>query len=220
VERRIEKLEYSDLINRARKQGCSLFTILLAGVARAFVDFVGSDSNQSIKILIPCDLRRLDKSNNEGVIQHQSATASLTFDVARKYDFSVTLKNAALARRGMRKGVYGVSNPITSMIFKRLSYSTARKIIAKGFADSMKKPVPMIFSHLGRIECDHMKFDSTLPERILVICGSNPMPLLLVVGVEYRGALSIAAGFQSDSINKHEMQVFLDNIASQLMPDS
>jgi hypothetical protein len=61
-----------------------------------------------------------------------------------------------------------------------------------------------------------VRFDGIAPERVLLIGGWMPMPVLLIVGLEYRRTLSLSVGFQDEDIPDARVRGFLDGIVAQI----
>lgn len=63
---------------------------------------------------------------------------------------------------------------------------------------------------------ERVRCDGVAPERVLLIGGWMPMPVLLIVGLEYRRTLSLSVGFQDSDIPAERVRGFLDGIVAQM----
>jgi hypothetical protein len=144
------------------------------------------------------------------------ASAALIFQPARHDPFTVTLENAKREVERLRRGMRGAMNPIAVSLVRRLSHATKRRLTEKALRAKFRSPVPLTFSHAGRVQEERVRFDGTAPERVLLIGGWMPMPVFLIVGLEYRGTLSLSVGFQDHDIPAEKVRGFLEGIVEQI----
>lgn len=206
-----------DAIGRfASANGGSVFTVLVAAMARAFVDFAGDGARRPFHVQTVTDLRRFTPAHERPPLRNMVASAPLIFDPARREPFAVTLENAKREVERLRRGMRGAMNPIAASLVRRLSHATKRRATEKALRAKFRGPVPLTFSHAGRVREERLRFDGLAPERVLLIGGWMPMPVLLIVGLEYRGTLSLSVGFQDDDIPAARVRGFLDGIVAEL----
>ena len=217
VEGRIGPAELDAMNNLARRDGTSEFTLLIAAMGRAFVDFAGPETSQPFHVQTVTNLRRFAPKSERPPIYNMLAHASVIFDPAREAPFAVTLENAKREMERLRgAGVRGVLNPLAALLVRHLSYAAKRSLSEKAFRSRFRQPVPLTFSHAGRVDEARTRFDGTAPERILLIGGVLPMPVLLIAGMEYRRNLLLSIGYQADDISGERLRRFADGIAAQI----
>ncbi|MCW5735066.1 MAG: hypothetical protein KIS73_13115 [Enhydrobacter sp.] len=216
IDRRIGPSDLDAIGRFARSNGSSVFALLVSAMARAFVDFAGVDANRPIQIQTVTDLRRFVQAHERPPIRNMVASASLIFRPARHEPFTVTLENAKREVERLRTGMRGAMNPIAVSLVRRLSHATKRRLTEKALRAKFRGPVPLTFSHAGRVQEERVRFDGIAPERVLLIGGWMPMPVLLIVGLEYRRTLSLSVGFQDNDIPSERVRGFLDGIVGQM----
>lgn len=216
VDRRIDPSDMEVIGRLARSNASNVFTVLVAAMARAFVDFAGADANRPFHVQTVTDLRRFAPVHERPPIRNMVASASLVFDPAHDKPFAATLDNAKREVERLKTGMRGAMNPVAVWLLRRLSYATKRRLSEKAFRGKFRNAIPLTFSHAGVVEEDRVRFDGTAPERALLIGGCLPMPVLLIVGLEYRRTLSLSVGFQNDDIPGERLRGFLDSIVKQI----
>ena len=216
IDRQVSATEFEAMGRFARANGSSVFTLLVAAMARAFVDFAGVDPGRPFQMQTVTDLRRFTRAHERPPLRNMVASASLLFDPARHAPFTATLENARRELDRMRWGMRGAMNPIAASLVQRLSPATKRQATEKALRGKFRRPVPLTFSHSGRVDERRLLFDGVAPDRVLLIGGWMPMPVLLIVGLEYRGALSLSVGFQDHDIPTARARAFLDGIVAQV----
>ena len=216
VEGRIGPSDLDAMDRLASGNATSVFTVLIAAMGRAFVDFAGADASLPFHVQTVTNLRRFAPPPERAPIRNMVAHASVIFDPARDAPFAVTLENAKREMERLRAGMRGALNPAAVWLLRRLSYATKRRLSEKAFHSRFRNPVPMTFSHAGRVEEERVRFDGIAPERVMLIGGCLPMPVLLVVGLEYRRNLLLSVGFQQDDISGERLRGFVEGIVRQI----
>jgi hypothetical protein len=219
IDRRVGPSELDAIGHFASGNSSSVFTVLVSAMARAFVDFAGVDAGRPFHVQTVTDLRRFTAAHQRPPIRNMVASASLIFRPARHDPFTVTLENAKREVERLRLGMRGAMNPIAASLVRRLSHATKRRLTEKALRAKFRSPVPLTFSHAGRVQEERVRFDGVAPERVLLIGGWMPMPVLLIVGLEYRHTLSLSVGFQEDDIPAERVRGFLDGIVGQIPID-
>lgn len=200
----------------ASRNGSSVFTVLVAAMARAFVDFAGADPKRPFQVETVTNLRRFTPPVERPPIRNMVASASMIFQPAVDRPFVATLENAKREMENVRAGMRGALNPVVVSMLRRMSYATKRRLTEKALRGKFRKPVPLTFSHAGRVQPERLGFDGIAPERAMIIGGCLPIPVFLIVGLEYRGTLSLSVGFQGDDIPAERVRGFLDGVVAQI----
>ena len=219
VDRWVEPADMDAVRRLASHHATSVFAILVSATARAFVDFADADPNRPFHVQTATDLRRFAPTPERPPVRNMATLASMTFHPARQHGFAVTLENTKQEVERLRAGMRGAMNPIAVSVLRRLSYATKRRLTEKAFRGKFRNAIPPTFSYVGRVREDMVRLDTTSPDRVLMIGGCLPMPVLLVLGLEYRGGLSLSIGFQKDDIAADKLRRFVDDIVDHIPLD-
>jgi NRPS condensation-like uncharacterized protein len=219
VSRRFSEAEFADVGRAARMLGATRFAVLLAGFARAFVDLVQPAAQGPMRVMTPANLRRYTKAvHARPSIRNIVVYASCLFDPARHSDFATSVRNVTDGLERMKRGMYGAPNPLAVMALK-LPYGLKRRLVEMAIRRNMTLPIPPTFSHVGYVPEERLQFDTQTPDDLMLLAGALPLPPLIVAGIEYRGRLSLATGYQSADLPTSRMRDFLKSITAELPPE-
>ena len=216
VERRIEPEELEAIDRLAAAHGCGRMDVLVAGLARAYADFVGGAPGEAFRVIMPSNLRRFTAGARRPPIRNMAGFATMTFDAAREAPFGRTLEGAVREAARVKAGLSGAMNPVAAALLGRMSFARKQRMIEGAIRRGMGKPAPPTFTNVGRLHEGRARFDAAGPETVMLLGGAYPMPMLVVGGVEYRRSLSLAVAFQEDGIPRARMQGLVDDMVNQI----
>lgn len=216
AERRIDPTELAAIDQLAAAHGTTRFGVLIAGMGRAFAAFAPAPPGTPFRLMLATNLRRFTPPARRPAIRNLSAVASILFDPAPHAPFTETLAAAAKEAERVAWGLSGAMNPIAIALLRLISGNKKRALVKKMAAQQMTKNGAPAFSNIGRLNETRLRFDDATPDHVVVLGGAFPMPLMLIIGVEYRRTLTLAVAFQTDSLPKARAQAFLDDIVAQI----
>ena len=216
VERRIEPDGLEAIDRLAAAHGCGRMDVLVAGLARAYADFVGGAPGEAFRVIMPSNLRRFTAGTRRPSIRNMAGFATMTFDPARAAPFSRTLEGVVRESARVKDGLSGAMNPVAAALLARMSFARKQRMIEGAIRRGMSKPAPPTFTNVGRLHEGRARFDGAGPETVMLLGGAYPMPILVVGGVEHRRSLSLAVAFQEEGMERARMQGLLDAMVNEI----
>ena len=209
-----ERLAAIDAV--AAAHGATRLGVLAAGMGRAFAGFSPGPRGAAFRLMLASNLRRFAPASRRPAIRNLSAVASMCFDPAPDGPFAATLAAAVKEVDRVSWGLSGATNPVAAALLRLIPAKKKRVLVTKMAGLQMTRQGAPAFSNVGRLNEARLGFDGVAPEQAMVVSGAFPMPLFLVIGVEYRRTLTLTLAFQTDTLATARAQGFLDDVVAQI----
>ncbi len=210
-----DRVREIDEISRAR--GLSRNDVLLAGFARAFATFVGSENTGSVHIVMPSNLRRFMGAEARPAICNLGGIANIFVEPDLGATFTETLDRIVREMARQRKAFIGAGNPITMRVLDRMGLARKRRVIARMMEKGMARPLPATFTNVGRLADRKMLFAEAAPNAAVLLANPLSAPLMLVVAMGYKGKLALSMSYYQEDFDGERVQRFLAEITANIV---
>jgi NRPS condensation-like uncharacterized protein len=197
----------------AKAQGLSRNDMLLAGFARAFIDFCGGDPRRPLQIVMPIDMRRYAAVESRPAICNLGGIANVFITPDLGDGFADTLGRVAREMARHRAAFMGAPNPFVARLFAGMTFARKRRAIARLMRKGMDKPAPPTFTNLGQIRERRLRFGDESPDGITLYGMPLAAPLVVVAATEYRRVMTLTMSYDLDDHSAADVARFLAAIA-------
>jgi|GEM_PF-2819480 len=184
------RLEEIDALAAAR--GATRNDLLLAGFARAYAALTGAGPEESLQLAVPNNLRRFAEVDGRPPICNLGGVANVFIEPGVGDSFAVTADRLAREMERQRAGFMGAGNPLTMVLFARMSYARKSAAIDKMLRGAVGRATPPAFTNVGRLAERRLRFAGAAPDRVRLYCYPVRKPLIVVAVIEYRGVLVLS----------------------------
>jgi NRPS condensation-like uncharacterized protein len=207
-----ERLALIDAAAKAR--GLSRNDMLLAGFARAFIDFCHGDPRRSLQIVMPIDMRRYAAVESRPAICNLGGIANVFIAPGLGDGFADTLGRVAREMERHRGSFMGAPNPFAAKLFSGMTFARKRRAIARLMQKGMNKPAPPTFTNLGQIRERRLRFGDQSPDSVTLYSMPLSSPLVVVAATEYRRVMTLTMSYDLDDHSADDVARFLTAIAA------